>query len=322
MPDRFHRLRSEFPALAMARRRIRWRGLLLMVGATWGWTIASQAAPSSQTTSSDVAAMNPPRSAASVYPQPDEKLAFKTTNSRQLFLHVFKPDPKKFPGPRPAIVFFHGGGWRTGDAAQFFDQSAHLARRGMVAISAEYRIATTDGTSPDKALEDAGSAFRFVRTHADELDINPEKIAAGGGSAGGQLAAALATVTGFDDPADDLAVSKRPAALVLFNPVIDNGPTGYGYERVAAFSSSFSPLQNVRKPHPPTILMLGTADAFIPVATGRAYCATVKKTGASCRLILFRDQEHGFFNRSKSEFYYRKTLEEMDKFLNLNHFFR
>jgi len=242
-------------------------------------------------------------------------IAYKATARRRLFLHVFAPDPAEFPGPRPAIIFFHGGGWVEGDAMRFYDQARHLAGRGMVAVSADYRIAQVDGTDPRTALSDAISAMRHVRAHAAALGIDPARIAAGGGSAGGQLAAALATSEGFEDPADDPGVSYRPAALVLFNPVLDNGPGGFGFDRVSGYWQAFSPLHNVRPGHAPTIIMLGTSDALVPVATGEAYCDKVRMAGSPCRLELYQGQPHAFFSRARSMLHYSMTLAAMDAFL-------
>ncbi|MFZ1742651.1 MAG: alpha/beta hydrolase [Pontixanthobacter sp.] len=242
-------------------------------------------------------------------------IMYKSTPHRNLFVHIFQPDARAFPGKRPAILFFHGGGWVEGNAERFYDQAQHLSELGMVAISADYRIKTIDGTAPDAALADAISAMRFVRKNADVLAIDPERIAAGGGSAGGQLAAALATVDGFDDPLDDLEVSKRPSALVLFNPVIDNGPEGYGHDRVVDYWERFSPIHNIRPGHPPTVILLGTADQLIPVVTGKTYCEKVRAVGAECRLHLYEGQPHAFFNQRRSKVYYQKTLDAMDEFL-------
>ncbi len=166
-------------------------------------------------------------------------IGYKQTARRALFLHVFNPDAATFPGLRPAIIFFHGGGWVEGDALRFYDQARHLAERGMVAVSADYRLGGTDGTCPRAALSDAISAMRYLRSHAEALHIDPARIAAGGGSAGGQLAAALVTSAGFEDPADDAHLSYHPSALVLFNPVIDNGPDGYGHDRVSEYWQAF-----------------------------------------------------------------------------------
>lgn len=248
-------------------------------------------------------------------PEPTRQIAYKSVDGRDLVLNVFSPDPARFPGPRPAILFLHGGSWTGGNPSQFFDQSAHLAALGMVAISAEYRTRDAFGTGPDIALQDAGSAMRYVRAHAAKLGIDPDRLAAGGGSAGGHLAAALASVTGFDDPKDDLSVSKRPAALVLFNPVIDNGPDGYGHSRVKAYWQQFSPIHNIKPGHPPVVFILGTKDQLIPAATGERYCALVRSAGAACTLRLYEGQPHGFFNRSRSAESYAATQADMDVFL-------
>lgn len=242
-------------------------------------------------------------------------ITYKSTPQRDLSLHVFQPDAAVFPGARPAILFFHGGGWVEGEPERFYDQARHLAGLGVVAVSAEYRIANRDGTDPAIALSDAISAMRYLRAHAGALAIDPARMAAGGGSAGGQLAAALASANGFDDPADDRSIARQPMALVLFNPVIDNGPDGYGYRQVAAYWQQFSPLHNIRPGHPPTLIMLGTADRLIPVATAERYCAAVRAVQSECRLELYEGQPHAFFGLQRSPFHYRKTLEAMDAFL-------
>lgn len=261
-----------------------------------------------------------PASAASAFATVPERkprlIGYKQTARRPLFLHVFTPDVALFRGPRPAIIFFHGGGWTEGDALRFYDQARHLADKGMVAVSAEYRISGVDGSDPRAALADAISAMRYLRAHAAALKIDPTQIAAGGGSAGGQLAAALTTSVGFEDPAEKQDLPYRPSALVLFNPVIDNGPEGYGNDRVSGYWQAFSPLHNVRPGHPPTLIMLGTRDALVPVATGVAYCNKVRATGASCQLELYEGQPHAFFARARSPRYYNATLAAMDAFLS------
>lgn len=246
---------------------------------------------------------------------PDKIITYKIINDTKLKLHIFNPPQHKASDNKPAIVFFFGGGWIGGTPKQFYDQSKYLASRGMVAIAAEYRIRKTHNTSPKEAVKDSKSAIRWVRSHAKELGINPDMIAAGGGSAGGHLAIATAVIKGFNEVNESLSVSARPDALVLFNPVFDNGPTGYGYNRVKAYWKEFSPLHNLDENVPPTIVFLGTKDKHIPVETAQLFKSKMLENGIRCELFLYPAQPHGFFNKNKKNHKYKETLFETDKFL-------
>lgn len=90
----------------------------------------------------------------------------------------------------------------------------------MICILADYRVQTVDGSTPFESLEDAKSAVRFIRDNAEKLHVDPDKIVC---SAGGHLATATAAIEKYNE----LSISTKPNALILFNPVIDNGPSGY-----------------------------------------------------------------------------------------------
>jgi acetyl esterase/lipase len=223
---------------------------------------------------------------------------YKSIGGRSLDLHVFSPSPVPGATPRPAIVFFFGGGWSRGTPVQYYRECRHFAARGYVAIAADYRVTGTFSKStPFDSVADARSALRYVRAHAAELGIDPARIVAAGASAGGHLAASTALLPGLDDPADDLSVSPRPTALILWYPVIDNGPTGYGHERIDARYPEFSPLHNISAtpPPPPTLVFLGTADKLIPVATGQDFQKRLQAAGARCDLRLFPDRGHPIY---------------------------
>ena len=247
-------------------------------------------------------------------PQPDAVIPYKTTEQGELNLYVFYPDHQKPEQPTPAIVFFFGGGWVSGSPSQFYPQCAYLASRGMVAIAADYRTKQKHGTSPQECVKDGKSALRWIRAHAAELGIAPDKLAAGGGSAGGHVAAATALLDSYNDDNDDLSVSCVPDALVLFNPVFDNGPGGYGYDRVQTYWETFSPMNNIDADAPPTIVFLGTEDHLIPVATAEKYQQHMQEAGVRCDLHLYEGQGHGFFNYAKGD-PYTLTMIEADKFL-------
>jgi acetyl esterase/lipase len=238
---------------------------------------------------------------------------YKQVDQRELHLYVVEPSaPAK--EPRPAAVFFHGGGWVGGRPTQFNDLCEHLAKRGMVAVQVEYRL--LDGKSnapPTDCVRDAKSAMRWVRAHAKELNIDPKRIAAGGGSAGGHLAAFVGMVAGNDDPADDASVSAKADALLLFNPVYDNGPDdGWGRARVGDRYAEFSPAHNITADDPPAIVFLGTQDKLIPVAVAERFRKNMQDAGLRSELRLFEGEAHGFFNKDPFK---SQTITASDEFL-------
>jgi acetyl esterase len=244
---------------------------------------------------------------------------YKTVAERELKLAIVNPPDWKAADQRPAMVFFHGGGWTGGAPTQFTQHSEYLATRGMVCIQIEYRlIKKGDSGPPIECIADAKSAMRWVRSHAAELGIDPNRIGAGGGSAGGHLAAFVGMVEGLDDPQDDLKVSPKANALALFNPVFDNGPDqGWGHARVGERFKEFSPAHNITADDPLTIIFLGTQDKLIPVAVVERFKANMEKADVRCEAKFYEGQGHGFFNPGKGgtmNFYY-DTLLETDKFL-------
>jgi len=241
---------------------------------------------------------------------------YKKTEKSNLYLYVFQPYGHTKSDKTAAIVFFHGGGWKSGISTQFDEQCRYLASRGMIAIEADYRTTTMDNITPFECVTDGKSTIRWVRAHAKELGIDPDRIAAGGGSAGGHIAAACGTIVGLESDDENMTISSKPNALVLFNPVFDNGPNGYGYEFFKERYQEISPLHNIRPGVPPTIVFLGTNDGNIPVATAQDYALRMKKHGNRCDLKLYEGQKHGFFNAEKGGFkMYSETLLETDKFL-------
>jgi acetyl esterase/lipase len=257
---------------------------------------------------------------------PDQIIAFKQTTDSggapvTLNLDVFTPEGHRSTDRRPAIVFFFGGGWVSGSPSHFHPHCEYLAARGMVAVSAEYRIRNEHGTTPRECVKDGKSAIRYLRENAATLGIDPGRIAAGGGSAGGHVAAAAGTLTAFEERGENLAISSRPDALVLFNPVYDNGPGGYGHNRVSAYWEDISPLHNISATTPPAIVLFGTADHLVPVATARNFKALMAAEGVRSDLHFYQNQPHGFFNYDvpddgKGPFHgYRDTVFKMDEFL-------
>lgn len=243
-----------------------------------------------------------------------EEILYKKVDTTQLFLEVHYPPNMESSRSYPAMVFFFGGGWVGGNRSQFLHQAQYFAKRGVVCFLADYRTSKINGTTPFESVKDAKSAIRFIRKNGTKFNIDGTKLIASGGSAGGHLAAATALVEGYNDPADDMSIDCIPNALVLFNPVVDNGPGGYGYERIGESYKDFSPLHNIKKDAPSTILFLGTKDHLIPVVTAEYYKMVMEKVESRCDLKLYDGKGHGFFNYKDFESY-KSTVAAADQFL-------
>jgi acetyl esterase/lipase len=256
-----------------------------------------------------------------VLPEAKEEV-YATVGETALRLWIFSPEGKA-EKPRPAIVFFFGGGWSSGTPGQFHQHAKLLASRGMVAVLADYRVATRHGVKVDSCVRDAKAAMRYVRTNAKRLGINPDRIAAGGGSAGGHLAAATAFVPGLEEPG---GVSSRPNALVLFNPVLVLGEVDRAElpkdgirldaRRFGVPAAEISPYHNLAKGGPPAIVFHGEADTTVPFASVELYRDKALALGLTCEVVSYPGQTHGFFNygRANNEFY-QKTTARMLEFL-------
>ena len=240
-----------------------------------------------------------------------ESFVYRQVGDVELRLHAFLPDGA--PAPGPAILFFHGGGWVGGPRDQFAPHSRHLARRGIVSISAEYRTLRPHGTTPQDAVADAQAAFRAVVAAAGRLGIDPARIAVAGGSAGGHLAATVACVPPMEEGVKSGGPS--PAAMMLFNPVLDTGPAGFGGARVGPNGTAISPQHHVRPGLPPTWIAHGTADKTVPFAQAEAFRAAMAAADVRCDLEAYPGRGHGFFNASRKNGDYGRTLRSVERFL-------
>jgi acetyl esterase/lipase len=215
-----------------------------------------------------------------------EKILYKKTPQEDMYLYLLRPVNKN-KNLLPAIVYFTGGGWVEGNVEGQIPNPAWFRDQGIIGICADYRVKSRHGTSPLECIEDAKSAIRYVREHAKELGINPNKIIAAGGSAGGHIAACT-FLNGGDASSENLKISSKPNALVLHNPVLGEG-FGEGF-----FSShpEFSPVLNVKKGWPPTVFSNGTKDNTTSYASAVKFEKLMKDSGNSCMLITVENAGH------------------------------
>jgi acetyl esterase/lipase len=243
-----------------------------------------------------------------------QKILYKQIDDTKLYMEIYNPELMDSAKKYPVIVFYFGGGWSSGSTSQFEPHAKYFTQRGMVCVLVDYRVKDRQQTTPFESLKDAKSSIRFLRENANKFHIDTSKIVAAGGSAGGHLAAATALIVDYNESSDNQSISCIPNALVLYNPVIDNGPGGYGYNKIGEAYKNFSPLHNIREGMPPAIIFLGTNDQLIPVETAKYFQKAMEKVKSQCVLKLYEGQGHGFFNYKNFE-YYKKTVFETDAFL-------
>jgi len=215
-----------------------------------------------------------------------ERMVYKKTPQGDLCLYLLRPAAKSSK-PLPTIVYFTGGGWVKGTADGMIQNAEWYRDQGIIGITADYRVKSRHGTTPIECVKDAKSAIRFVRQHAKELGIDPNRIIAAGGSAGGHLAAAT-VLSGNDETNEDLSVSSRPNALELHNPVLG---AGFGQEFFNAHPEC-SPILGVRPGWPPTILSNGTEDDVTPYKIAVEFTEKMKAAGNVCELIPIPKAKH------------------------------
>jgi acetyl esterase/lipase len=210
---------------------------------------------------------------------------------RQLRLYLVYSEQARPTDRRPAVVFIHGGGWKGGDAEQWLPQCRYFALRGLVGVSVDYRL-QSDTTPVAECVIDCKSAVRYLRRHAAELGVDPDKIIVVGESAGGHLAAAVGTLDAYNEPGEDLTVSALPNALVLLNPITDL-TTRWG-NSLGDKAESLSPLQHISPRTPPTLLVHGDADRVVDIQHARSFHEKMLALGNRSRLVVLPGAGHAF----------------------------
>ena len=230
-----------------------------------------------------------------------EAFVFRTVGTNELRLFVVKPKGWTKADRGPCFVSFFGGGWVSGSPVSSVSWAKWAAGNGIVGVAPDYRTRGRFGGTPEDCVADARAAVRWVEDHAEELGIDPKKIIAQGGSAGGHVAAWTAIPS--DGPGkDDPAPKFLPAALVLLNPVTDTKDSGYGgtkrFGKDAARAFACSVPDQMPTKMPPMIVFHATGDKTVPYSNSVAFKAKMESNGNRCELVTFEGLGHSY-NSSK-----------------------
>lgn len=246
--------------------------------------------------------------------KPTSQIVYKKVGDRELHLHVFNPSGWQASDKRACYITIHGGGWTGMGPERMYPVADHYAKLGLVSFSVQYRLANAKtGVTVFDCVKDARSAVRYIRAHAAEFGIDPQKIIVSGGSAGGHLAVSTAMFDAVNEEGEDTKVSSTPNALILLFPVIDTSKDGYGNAKIGDRWKELSPAHNVRAGLPPTLTFHGTGDTVCPFKGAQTFHDAMLKAGNRSELIVNEGGAHGYLMRTKALF--DDCLSKSDAFL-------
>ncbi len=267
-------------------------------------------------------------------PAPDlisETRVYKRAPSGDLHVDLFRPGAGHPEKNRPAIAFFHGGGWVFGRPAEFHEACRRYARLGFVTASFQYRLSINpDGSyphpdiTPVESVKDARSAVRWLRTHAAELGIDPGKIIVAGQSAGGQLAWSTALFDAINDANDDPTISPRPAALLIYSGTSNMMEVWADMLMGARRSEiwSISPYHNLKPDLPPALAFHGREDRMVPYFSVQLFATKTRELGNAFELVTLEGRDHylGEGNEKYARYFDEDILDQTDAFLRRHGF--
>jgi acetyl esterase/lipase len=247
-------------------------------------------------------------------------VVYLTANNVELRLDVY--EPQGGAGPRPAVIYIHGGGWVGGSKERSALALLPYLANGFVGVNVQYRLGRV--SLAPAAVEDARCALRWVLRNAEEYGIDTSRIIVTGHSAGGHLSLTtgmLPASAGLDRQCVGLD-DVRVAAIVNWFGITDvadliDGPNTKSYAVAwlgsmpdrAEIARWVSPLTYVRSDVPPTITIHGDADAVVPYAHATRLHAALEEAGVPNRLVTIAAGGHGGFSAEQATQAYAAIMD-------------
>ena len=273
----------------------------LLVAAAWG-----QAAPQGRRLE--------PLPEGAVQQQLD--IVYAKVGSRELHLDLFHPQNSEGE-ILPAVLIVHGGGWREGDKTRFRVLAQTLAARGYVTAAIEYRL-SGEAKFP-AAVHDCNAAVRWLRANSKTQRIDPDRIAAIGGSAGGHLVGLVAAAPHIrelqGDGGNAEQSSQIQAAVVMAGPLqlaADPSAESFLGQTIAEAPELYrlaSPLTHLSAKTPPILFQHGEFDRPEQNLAARQ---RLRELGIATEVLVYKDGRHGCWNLRP---WFGPMVDDIDAFL-------
>ncbi len=238
----------------------------------------------------------------------EEGIEYAKPGGQSLQLNLARP--RDGEGPRPAVVCIHGGGFRAGKRERWNDLCKQLAQRGYVAVTVTYRLAPAHQFPA--AVHDTKAAVRWLRAHAKDYKIDPERIGAVGDSAGGHLAqflgvtahqpqfegdggnaeqsSSVTCVVNYYGPSDFTKSYGKSVDAAEVLPLFLGGDVAHARAR----HIQASPLYWVTPAAAPTLLLHGSKDPYVALEQAQWIAERLQAAMVEVRLLELTGAGHGF----------------------------
>lgn len=248
-----------------------------------------------------------------------KKYTYTGMNGKEHDIEVYLPKNHKSSAKVPCFIHFHGGGWSGGSLSSGRPFCKYFASRGIVALTANYSMHPKINGRPPKlpagesrkriCVIDGKTVIRWVKTHAQELGIAPNKIVAAGGSAGGHIALLSMMNDAFNNPRDPKNITTDVQAFVLMCPAFVLPER----DRTA----DVNVFKNLNKKLPPMLFLVGETDGWRKACS--ILTAKLSRNGENFECWMGPKSGHMFF-RGKS--WKNRCLIKIDAFLVKNGFLK
>jgi acetyl esterase/lipase len=263
----------------------------------------------------------PPRPPKPLKPNKAAKLknvVYGAAKGKKLMLDLYVPK-KTPPGGRPLVIYIHGGGWQHGNRKAVEPHVKLFNKHGFAVATLDYRL--SQHAKFPAQIRDCLAAVRYLKVHAARLHLNPKRFGVWGVSAGGHLAALVATASGeekFNIGPHSSVSSEVEAAVLWFSPtdlvtmhaqmgsnpskdhLSAKSPEGrlvggpLNEEKYRKRAAAASPINYISPSSPPFLLMHGDKDTTIPFAQSANFHGVLKANNVESELVRVKDAGHGF----------------------------